>query len=233
MLTVTLTVTKNTAGPALASLQEGLQPENLLPVLGESVMNSVRTNFQDLEDSRPNYLNAPRSHYYSAARAATSYIVEGDVAIVRIAQVGIRLRYFGGDVVHGVNPSFKTDEPTQFLTIPATAESYNHRAADFPDLKVLWGANGPYALARVTPKIMATVTEQGPQTEETEVLFWLKDEVHIQGDRTMLPSDDRLQLDLRRNFNSYVRALLDPGALDRARHRAKEKEVWAAFGGGM
>jgi hypothetical protein len=207
MLEVTVVVTRDTATPAVAALAEGLRPENVLAIFGRSVANAVRSNFDDLEGSRPNKLGGTRTHYYSGARSGTRYVVEGDSATVGIAQVGIRLRYFGGTVEAGVNPSFTTGKPTRYLTIPATAESYGHRAADFPDMVVLWGGNGPYALARVTPKVMATVKASGPQTSQTEVLFWLKASVDVPADRTMLPSDEQIRTAVTGDFNRYVRTL--------------------------
>ena len=207
MIEIDLVITKDTATPALRSLRAGLEPENLMPIFGRSVANAVRANFDELEASRPNKLGGQRTHYYSGARSATRYVVEGDTAIVGIAQVGMRLRYYGGTVEAGKNVSSFTGQPTKYLTIPATAESYGHRAADFPDMVVLWGHAGPYALARQEQGSVATVGSKGPQTKQTEILFWLKASVDIEGDRTMLPSDDAIREAVTGDFNSYVRNL--------------------------
>ena len=119
MVTVEVRITKDTATPALRELREGLDPENLMPIFGRSVANAVQANFDDLESSRPNKLGGERQHYYSGARSATTFTTSGDTATVMIAQVGMRLRYYGGTVEAGRNVSSFTGQPTKYLTIPA------------------------------------------------------------------------------------------------------------------
>ena len=204
MVTVEVRITKDTATPALRELREGLDPENLMPIFGRSVANAVRANFDDLESSRPNKLGGERQHYYSGARSATTFTTSGDTATVMIAQVGMRLRYYGGTVEAGRNVSSFTGQPTKYLTIPATAEAYGHRASDFPDLKMLWGHAGPYALARVEQGSIATVTTRGASTQDTEIMFWLTPSVDIPEDKTMLPSNDAMSEAVRGGFNRYV-----------------------------
>lgn len=207
MLNISVEITRDTATPALEALSVGLQDENLLPIFGRAVANEVRSNFDDLEQSRPNKLGGTRTHYYSQARSATRYSVQGDTATVGIAQVGIRLRYYGGEVRAGVNPSAVTGQPTKYLTIPANAEAYGHRAADFPDMVVLWGRAGPYALAREEQKTIAIADSYGAKTVSTEIMFWLVKEVTIPADRTMLPSDEALTGAIKDSFGGYVRNL--------------------------
>lgn len=200
MINLSITVPKDTATAAMNALRQGLENEQLLPVLGRSAANSVRANFDELESSRPNKLGGTRQHYYSGARSATSFVVEGDKAVIGIAQVGIRLRYFGGTVRAGVGNSYITGNPTKYLTIPVTPEAYGHRAADFPDLVVLWGRNGPYALGRKNQGSIA----RGGSTESSEVLFALTPHVEIPGDETMLPSSDDFRSAIKEDFYKYV-----------------------------
>lgn len=201
MISINVTISEDTATPAIRALMSGLEPENLLPVLGRSAANAVRANFDELESSRPNKLGGPRQHYYSGARAGTSFVVEGDKAVIGVVQVGIRLRYFGGTVRSGQGVSSKTGQPTKFLTIPVSPESYGHRAADFPDLVVLWGSNGPYALARQTKGLIA---KGNGSTDRNEILYALKAEVEIPADETMLPASEAFRDAIKDDFDKYV-----------------------------
>lgn len=207
MINVSIQVTKDTATPAVRALQRGLDPDAVLPIFGRSMTNAVRANFDNLEASRPNKMGGQRTHYYSGARAGTHFVVNGEEVIVGVQQVGIRYRYFGGTIRAGQNQSAVGGKPTKYLTIPATPEAYGHRAAEFDDLTVLWGRDGPYALGRVTQKTVAIADSSGAKTVETEVLFWLVKSVEGSADRTLLPSNDDLQDAVQRDFNKYVRLI--------------------------
>jgi hypothetical protein len=207
MIAVELKITVDTATPALQALGAALEPQNVLPVFGRSVTNTVRDHFDELEADRPNKLGGARTHYYSGARAGTKFVVDGEMVTVGISQVGIRFRYFGGTIRAGQNPSSVGGKPTKYLTIPATAESYGHRAADFPDMVVLWGKSGPFALARQEKKTIAIADSYGTKTLSTEILFWLRETVEGAPDKTMLPDDSEIRDSVTRDFNRYVKTV--------------------------
>ena len=93
MIDVQVTIVKDTATPALRALREGLDNDAVIPIFARSVANAVRANYDDLEANRPNKLGGQRQHYYSGAESATHYRIEGDYAIVSVAQRGMRMRY--------------------------------------------------------------------------------------------------------------------------------------------
>jgi hypothetical protein len=102
----------------------------------------VRTLVQDhlgaLDANRANQLGGKRTHFYAAAARGVSYATGSEGVDISIHQTGIAQRYFGG-TIKPVN--------SKYLTIPADPESYGHRAGEFNNLMLLWGKNGPYALA--------------------------------------------------------------------------------------
>ena len=208
MLDVNLTITADTLSPSLRLTADGMAVSRILPVIARSVRNSMRENFDALEDERPNQLGGTRTHYYSRARALTSYYIEGDSAVVFTTKVGTNLRYYGGTVEAGANPSYITGQPTKYLTIPATAESYGKRAADFPELEVLWGRNGPYGLGRVTRRTITRGDSFGvSHAQSVEVLFWLRKSVTVPADPSMLPDASVVEENAYSDFGAYMDAL--------------------------
>lgn len=206
MISLHIEITRDDLSPALRRLTDGLHSDQLLPVFARSVENAMMDNFAQLEADRPNKLGGKRQHYYAGARQKTEFRIEGETASVFTAQVGMKLRYFGGTVEAGANISSFSGKPTKYLTIPANAEAYGHVAADFDDLEVLWGRNGPYALGRVERKTIARVdgTFGVSKAQSTEVMFWLTPSVYIPADTTMLPAPNQLADEVRGDFNRYV-----------------------------
>jgi hypothetical protein len=205
MIGVTIDVTKNTAGPALARLRTFLESQDSKEVIGFAARKTVRGHLAELESSRANTLGGPRSHYYGSARKATNFSVSGDTVTVSINQVGIRLHYFGGTVRAGKNISSKTGRPTRFLTIPATGESYGKSAASFDNLVLLWGKNGPYALARGNETNRMTRDGLRRVMEPGQVLFGLKVQVEMDADPDIIPGEDQLSEEIGKAVRIAVR----------------------------
>lgn len=210
MIALNITITRNTATPALERLRKALEKPNVLTVVAQSVYGEMKRNFYELDAQRPNRLGGSRSHYYATAAANTDWRFDGDGVVVFAKQVGLRMKYFGGAIDHGKGASCLSGNPTKYLTIPATAESYGRRACDFPDLKVLYGSNGPFALARVTKQVFghqrssATTFPRTNRANGTEILFWLKSSVDISPDPTVLPPPEVLKAAIKSDWNAYI-----------------------------
>lgn len=205
MIAVQVTITKNTAGPALARLRGFLESDDGLAVVGYAGRKAVRDHLQELENSRANKLGGPRTHYYASARRGTSFQIVGKEVVVSVAQVGIRLHYFGGTVTAGKNASSATGRATRYLTIPATAEAYGKSAASFEKLVVLWGKNGPYALARAVETNRLTRDGLRHVTEPGQKLFWLKRSVTMQPDPDVIPSEAAMSTEITKAIRIAVR----------------------------
>jgi len=196
----------NTAGPALKALGNVLRPQQLRPIVGRSARNAFVAHFRAKNTRSPNRFGARRTNYYLGAARATSFQPVGDGVVISVAQIGIRLHYYGGTVRAGRGISSFSGKPTKFLTIPARAEAHGKRASEFPDLIVLRRGDHqfgePYALARkVTQSVKHVTTKRLGRTSREdyesatmvtsytggEILFWLKREVRVPADPDILP----------------------------------------------
>lgn len=192
--------TKGAPENAAARVRTFVGGEGARKIIGYEANRTVRDHLQGLDATRRNKLGAEPSHYYNSARRATEFYIEGFDVIVSIAQVGMSLHYFGGTVSAGQGTSYASGTPTRYLTIPATAEAYGKRASDFPDLVVVWGKNGPVGLAigeEATGSLYLAVT-RGPMLAKRakkrpgKLMFWLKENITIKADPTVLPDDEFL-----------------------------------------
>lgn len=209
---ITVTVPLDSATPALRSLIDGLRPEQLQPVVGRAARTVYRDHLIGLNASRANALGGPRTGFYLKAAQGTSFTAEGDHVIIAIASVGIAQRYFGGTIRAGQNGS-----GAKYLTIPASAESHGKRASEFNDLELLWGRNGPYALARRHATLIRIARRNATGTRKVgsrgeqggEILFWLKKEITQQPDPTVLPDSTTVGAAVLRDLGAYAQLLID------------------------
>lgn len=126
----------------------------------------VRANFAKKE-SQPNKEGWPKAHFYAQASRSTFYDASDTFARVTIAKLGIRQRLYGGTI-----------KPTKgtYLTIPADARGYNHRAREFSDLVFGYADDGK------GHKRKALLQAGQP-------IYWLVRKVTQAPDRSVLPSD--------------------------------------------
>lgn len=198
MIALRIRIAVDTASPALARVREALSNENLLPFFAEIVAQEMQANFMSLDGSRINVLGGERQHYFAQAADRVTWEASGDDRVIVYSdQPGIRMKYFGGSI----SPVHAT-----YLTIPVSAEAYGKRAGDFPDLKVFYGKNGPYALGRIIRGTLATMGARSGSAVATqrEILFILTQQAVIQPDESILPSRTRLNAALHIGFNDYI-----------------------------
>lgn len=201
---------------AVARVRTFIGSDAILKIAGYEGQRVVREHLQGLDDNRANKLGGRRTHYYGSARRATEYRMEGDAVIINIPQIGLPLHYHGGTVRAGVNASSATGQPTKYLSIPARAEAYGRRPSDFPNLVVVWGRNKkPVGLAvgeKTSPGALfsAVTRKHGPMlTKDTKLqpglmMFWLKLEVTMQPDHTILPTEETISTAVKDRIASVI-----------------------------
>ncbi len=220
---IEVSITKDEATPAIERVRLGLQPQRLGAIIGRSATNTIREHLFGLNQSRPNALGGNRTNYYASAARATHFTCMGDVVIVSVSWIGMAQRYFGGVIRPGKGISSFSGKPTKFLARPARAEAYGKLPGEFNDLVMLWGRNGPYALARAVSTAIsyrkthtldmkaagssAITRAVGRGTQGGEVMFWLKRIVIQEPDETVLPYPELIDTRIARDVDSYVKRL--------------------------
>lgn len=198
MIAYNIAITRDSATPAVRALEAGLTPAQINPIVGRAGVNVTRSHFQALNRERPNALGGARTNYYlGAARSAQFREVENGV-IVSAAQVGLRLRYYGGRVTAGKTISRITGRPTKYLTIPVHPRAHGKRAGEF-DLELVRNHRGePVALAtKSTRGVSLRQTSTGKVTKRAigqrgEIMFLLRRSVVHRPDPSILPTLDQL-----------------------------------------
>jgi hypothetical protein len=198
----------------VASLRSALAPARLNQVVGRAARNATVIHFRELNRDRPNWLGGARTNYYRGAAKGTSFTVLDDGALISIAQIGIRSKYYGGRITAGKNINPRTGRPTVFLTIPVHPAAHGHRASEF-DLELVYNHNGvPVALATKGNRgVPLKQTKSGKITKRAigqhgEIMFVLKRSVMIKADPSILPAPDRLYGAAISNLNAYVDRVL-------------------------
>lgn len=174
--------------PELQRLMDRATDNGHLDAMGRSVANLVRDHLAKFNAAHPNRMGGTRTNFYAQASKATSHEVTGDGAMVTVAQQGIRQRLFGGEI-HPVN--------AKWLTIPARAEAYGHRASDFNNLRFVVLPGGGAALIegeRSDVKIGRAKKDGSRSVKKLGeagggVMFWLRKSVTQEGDPDVIPSD--------------------------------------------
>jgi hypothetical protein len=189
-MSLAISITDN-ATPWLDYLGKHLSEPGLQHVVGGEVTRLLLDHLTALDADRPNALGGQRTHFYANAGKATSYAVQENGVTVSVNQTGIAQRYFGG-TIEPVN--------AKYLTIPARAEAHGRRAGEFNNLEVLFGRNGPYALAErqaTSFSIRSRFDKSGNRQSAIKnrksvgggIFFWLVKSVTQEPDPTVLPDE--------------------------------------------
>jgi hypothetical protein len=172
----------NSPLPVLGPLDSALRSGQLYEEIGRDTVKLIRDNFYSLPSNERGF---PTTHFWQRAAEATRYEASKDEVRISVNQVGVRQRLLGGDI-----------DPVRakFLTIPAIAETYGHRAADFSNLKI---ARGPFQMYTGRLVSLALVPADWKPDESSPysskgVYFWLVRHVSQDPNLDVLPPDDEI-----------------------------------------
>lgn len=222
-MSVSLTISiTDRATPFLNSLDGEIFRDATKAAAGGSVMRQILDHLTVLDAERPNELGGQRTHFYAKAGKSASYQITDTGATVSINKEGIAQRYFGGEIRPG--PGKK------YLTIPARAEAHGRRAGEFNNLQVLFGRNGPYALAErenttfafrkgkrgkpgrdIWGKPERDISERllYRQTHGGGIFYWLVKSVTQQPDPSVLPELSEMETTAFSAVENYVNSIIN------------------------
>lgn len=192
-------------------------------VAARGAANFVKDYLSDLDESHPNVVGGPRTHFFlKAMKSVTNPEAEGVGASFAVTSVGFALLYYGsgglpgGVVKPGKSISSFSGKLTRFLAIP-TAATYGKTPAEVSDEQDIAFRGGPNGGALV--QALATAATHGPKKGQRVnrpipggmVLFWLVTEANIPPHPDFLPSPRALAGAAADAAESYLAFLLKTG----------------------
>lgn len=136
-MSISISITKDTAGPAIADLAARLDPQRLAAAVGPACSRLIQRHIRALPGNKKGW---PRTQFWADAARATNWTAAEGGAIISVNKIGFRQRYYGGPI-KPVN--------TGALTIPISPVSYGHAASEFPGLFLLRTAKGAYLVQKL------------------------------------------------------------------------------------
>ncbi|MDE2099109.1 MAG: hypothetical protein KGL39_17780 [Patescibacteria group bacterium] len=135
-MSITWTISRNDATPALKDLAQQLTPRRMAAAVGPACARLVATHLRNLGTNKEGW---PSTHFWARAARATHWDYDPQGALISISQIGVRQRWLGGEIT-AVN--------RRALTIPVSPVAYGHVAADFPGTFILKGKTGSFIAQR-------------------------------------------------------------------------------------
>ena len=201
-----------TIDPRLTQMLDELEikwtPRKMVSVIAPATRDLYIKHMLMLEETHPNKMGGTRTHFYEMAANRTSVQSLSDTeAVISIPTAGL------GRGLHDVEivPVNK-----KWLTIPARAEAYGHKATTFNDLRFQLGKSGTAALIRTTSTAISIGRTRkdgsrhvkGKGEQGGEVMFWLVKSVSQPRDPTLLPTDQDVIDAAEDAVGDYIEATL-------------------------
>jgi hypothetical protein len=180
MPTITTIEITEGAKPAMHRLLTFVKGRAANTAMGRAVLTLFIRHFLALP---PNQRGLPTTHFWRRAANATTFEANPDSVRISVNQTGVMQRFLGGEI----GPI-----RAKYLTIPAIAETYGHRAGDFSGLKVVRGSFWMYTGRKVSLALVPNDWKPNfwNPGDSSGVFFWLVGHVTQQPDSTVLPAYD-------------------------------------------
>jgi len=170
-MSVAITVTKDTATPAINRLLSRLEPAQAAAAMGPVLQRLVQRHFRTLP---PNQQGWPSTHFWADAARSTTWRAHPEGVVVSVNKVGVRQRWKGGSIkpVRARN-----------LVFPAAAEAYGKLPRDFDNLRAV-------CFGRFSALIRDSKHETAPLDER--IMFWIVKGVNQDENPDVMPTRRRI-----------------------------------------
>jgi hypothetical protein len=165
------------ATPALVSFELAPSSGQVNSAIGRAVVKLMQDHFSTLP---PNKRHFPGTGFWKPAAQATQFEALPGGVRISVNQTGVRQRFLGGPI-EAVKAGY--------LTIPAVAEAYGHRATEFTNLKLFGGRSSSTGRGGPVGLKLATGASKANSTESDGVFYWLVQSVWQEPNPKILPTD--------------------------------------------
>ena len=175
--------------------------------IGSRVTALLKANFTNLDNTRANKLGGKRTHTWADIGRSTSWEEIPEGVRITISDKRFRQRYQGGTI--------KPRNGSRYLTIPASARSYDKRAREFTNLTfkyVLRDGRLVPALVEKEPKAKQRKGKglRGAIRESvvnSKVLYWLVRQAKQAPDPSALPKQKEIERTIIVAIEEYLAAV--------------------------
>ncbi len=205
---IDISVVEDTATPAVEALAKAMMLARVQDAVGTALVGL----FQDhLNALGPNARGWPSTNFYAGAAAGTDWSPKDDGVLIACDNEkrpgALRQRYFGGTI----------RMKDKMLAIPARAEFYAHSPTEFTNLRLAIFHGGSMALVvgtggagRVNFQTGREQNVKGAGARSAAmVAFWLKEEVHQDADKSVLPDHSKI---IDAALGAVIELAVDAGA---------------------
>lgn len=212
-MTVSVTVERDTASPALAALAGLVENSTaIVGAMGHRLVRDTSAHVAQWGLSHPNKLGGKRTNYWAGIAAkinpADTMEVSGHRAVITLggnAMPGL-MRAFGPVTIV---PGTKTPG-VKYIPLPARSESYGMRPREFgAALMVFWkGPGQPGGLAQAVATTRQKSTKKGAKGSTYFrpglVFYWFTKSVTQPQDRSLLPSEEEWSASANAGGHDYA-----------------------------
>lgn len=198
-MSVAIRITADSATGAMQQIQQATALNNFANEMGPRMTRMVQQHFLGLAKNKQGFHSLG---FWRKAAGATNWQADGGGVVVDCNQIGVRQRYYGGDI----KPVNK-----QALTLPACDAAYGHTASEF---KLQMSMQLNPVTGRIQSCLIMKEPGKGRKRKGAvapaavgQVMFWLVKGVHQMPNTAIIPSDAEFNYAINKGLQKMLSAI--------------------------